>query len=52
MVIQNKKNAKDTLKKKAKASTSMNDSRRDLSADFDIAASFTRCLIFQRTFNL
>ena len=39
MVKRNKKNTKDTPRKKTKASTSMDDSRRDLSADFDIAGS-------------
>ena len=39
MVKCNKKNTKDTPRKKTKASTSMDDSRKDLSADFDIAVS-------------
>ena len=39
MVKRNKKNTKDTPRKKTKASTSMDDIRRDLSADFDIAGS-------------
>ena len=39
MVKHNKNNTKDTLKKKTKASTSMDDSRKDLSVDFDTAVS-------------
>ena len=39
MVKRNKKNTKDTPRKKTKASTTMDDSRKDLSADFDIAVS-------------
>ena len=39
MVKGNKKNTKDTLRKKTKASTSIDDSRKDLSADFDTAVS-------------
>ena len=39
MVKRNKKNTKDTPKKKTKASTSMDDSRKDLSVDFDTAVS-------------
>ena len=35
----NKKNTKDTPRKKTKASMSMHDSRKDLSADFDTAVS-------------
>ena len=39
MVKRNKKNTKDTPRKKTKASTSIDDSRKDLSADFDTAVS-------------
>ena len=39
MVKRNKKNTKDTPRKKTKASTSMDDSRKDLSVDFDTAVS-------------
>ena len=39
MVKPNKKNTKDTPKKKTKASTSMDDSRKDISVDFDTAVS-------------
>ena len=39
MVKRNKNNTKDTPKKKTKASTSMDDTRKDLSVDFDTAVS-------------
>ena len=39
MVKRNKKNTKDTPRKKTKTSTSMDDSRKDLSADFNTAVS-------------
>ena len=39
VVKRNKKNTKDTPRKKTKTSTSMDDSRKDLSPDFDTAVS-------------
>ena len=42
MVKRNKKDTKDTPKKKTKASTSMDDSRKDLSVDFDTSVSLSQ----------